>query len=70
MMVYNIIHDGSYPKCNELLYIKFDIVLVCSSRMKQRKDCREVEMVGAFPGADVVRGKDWNLEDKDGTLFR
>ena len=34
--------------------------------MKPRKDDREVEVMGAFPGADVVRGKDWNLEDKDG----
>ena len=36
------------------------------SRMRPRKDCREVGIKGAFPGADVVRGKDWNLEDKDG----
>ena len=36
------------------------------SRMRPRKDHREVGIKGAFPGADVVRGKDWNLEDKDG----
>ena len=37
--------------------------------MQPRKDCRKVEIKGAFPGADVVRGKDWNLEDKDGNGF-
>ena len=34
--------------------------------MKPRKESKEAEVMGAFPGADVVRGKDWNLEDKDG----
>ena len=36
--------------------------------MKPRKDSREMEVMGAFPGADVVRGKDWSLGDKDGKL--
>ena len=39
------------------------------SRMQPRKDCREVEIKGAFPGADVVRGVNWNHEDKDGNPF-
>lgn len=28
----------------------------------------QVEIQGAYPGADVIRGKDWNLEDKDGNV--
>lgn len=39
------------------------------SRVQPRKDCREVQIKGAFPGADVVRGVDWNHEDKDGKQF-
>lgn len=38
------------------------------SRMPPRRDCTQVEIQGAYPGADVVRGKDWNLEDKDGDV--
>jgi hypothetical protein len=34
--------------------------------VQPRKDCIDVEIKGAFPGADVVRGVDWNHEDKDG----
>ena len=37
--------------------------------MQPRRGCREVEVKGAFPGADVVRGKDWNLEDQDGKEY-
>ena len=44
--------------------------LLFLSRVQPRKDCREVEIKGAFPGADVVRGVDWNHENKDGKLFR
>lgn len=39
------------------------------SRVQPRKDCREVQMKGAFPGADVVRGVDWNHKDEDGKQF-
>ena len=37
--------------------------------MQPRKNSREVVIQGAFPGADVVRGTDWNHEDKDGKDF-
>ena len=44
------------------------VIFALYSRMNPRKDSREVEVMGAFPGADVVRGKDWSLGDKDGKL--
>ena len=46
------------------------IIILFPSHVHPRKDCREVEIKGAFPGADVVRGVDWNHEDKDGKQFR
>ena len=45
-------------------------LILFPSRVRPRKDCREVEIKGAFPGVDVVRGVDWNHEDKDGKRFR
>ena len=38
--------------------------------MQARKDTTEIEIKGAFPGADVMRGVDWNHEDKDGKQIK
>lgn len=38
--------------------------------MQPRKDSTEVEIKGVFPGADVMRGVDWNHEDKDGKQIK
>ena len=38
--------------------------------MQARKDSTEIEIKGAFPGADVMRGVDWNHEDKDGKQIK
>lgn len=40
------------------------------SRVQARKDSIEVEIKGAFPGADVMRGVDWNHEDEDGKQIK
>jgi hypothetical protein len=38
--------------------------------VQPRRDSIDVEIKGAFPGADVVRGVDWSHEDKDGKHIR
>ena len=43
-----------------------DCLFFCRVEVSPRKGCRKVEAIGIFPGATVVRGRDWSWGNQDG----
>ena len=43
---------------------------LCRVMVSPRVDARQVEAKGIFPGAEVVRGKNWKFGDQDGERER
>ena len=57
--------------CVCCVHIVYVLCMRCSVRVPVRSTSRKVESLGIFPGATVVRGRDWKWGNQDGekTLF-
>ena len=48
-------------------YFKENLILLCfRTKIPGRHGARRLAVKGIFPGAEVIRGRDWKWEDQDG----
>ena len=48
------------------MYLKAYLLCPSRTRVLPRSGAAKQEAKGIFPGAEVVRGRDWRLGDQDG----